>query len=417
MTTKVKDQLDILERMQKELHDLREQNDAAHKLKAANRGIADKEEKMEKMDNAIQALEIKFDKEFSKIELALKRASVGLSTPDEKQKELENKRFQRQVLSGKATLNEEAITKLYGHREDYDKIEKGMSVDDQAAGGFLVRPEFSDKVILKIYETSPVRMLADVKQISATSLVIPAIWDQVDAGWVGERQARSETDHADVSQIEIQAHEQYAKPQTTQILLDDSAFDVEGWLMKLIQDRFSRQEAEAFISGDGVARPRGIITYPSGTGFGQLQRVNSGHATEFTANGLIDLQDALFEVYQPNARFLVRRAGANQIRKLVDTQNRYLFSIDTGRIVQGMRPFMLLDKPLEYADHLPSPAAGTLSAIYGDFMAGYCVVDRVGIRMLRDPYSNKPNIEFYTTRRVGGGVVNFDALKIQRIGT
>ena len=403
----------ILEECQKELVQLREKVE-----KTPSPDVIDRAE-IEKMDKSLSALEMKFDEQFSKLEIALKRRATA-PISDEKAEEARMKTF-RKAYNGEH-LSEDEVKKCFGHREEYNSIEKkGLSVGDQSDGGFLVRPEFADQILKREFESSPIRNLAKKVQISTSEYIIPVKWGRMNSGWVGEKEARKETDTKRFQQITIQAHEIYAEPAITQTLLDDAAYNVEMGLIEDIREEFDLQEANAFVNGNGVKKPRGILSYEEGEDFGQLQRVKTGHATQITADSLVKLQNSLKNNFQGDARFLVRREAATPIRLLKDTQNRYLFSTDKGRLAKGLRPFMLLDAPLEYAHDLVKPdEAGAFKTndqpvIYGNFMRGYCIVDRVGIRMIRDQYSAKPYILFYTTKRVGGGVTNFDALKILKV--
>jgi HK97 family phage major capsid protein len=285
---------------------------------------------------------------------------------------------------------------------------KALSVGSDPDGGYLVLPEMSSEIVKKVYESSPMRQLASVATISSDQLEIIEDLDEVDASWVGESAARSETDTAQLKKIVIAVHELYAKPKATQKLLDDAMLNVEAWLAEKVADKFARSEATAFMSGNGVGKPRGILSYAAGTSFQQIEQVVSGSAAAITADGLIGLSYSLKAAYKAGAAFMLKRASVAEVRKLKDDQKQYLWqpSLQLGQ------PDMLLGFPMYEADDMETIAANALPIAFGNFKAGYQIVDRFGIRVLRDPFSSKPNVEFYTTKRVGGDVKNFEAIKL-----
>ncbi len=298
--------------------------------------------------------------------------------------------------------------------EDYglaDLEHKALSVGSDPDGGYTVTPEMSSRVSTTIFESSPIREIATVETIGASSMEILVDDDQPGSGWVAESATRTETTTPQVRKIEIPVHELYAEPRATQRILDDANFDVEAWLSGKIADRFARDEATAFVSGDGVGKPRGFITFPAGTGFGQIEQVNSGHASLVQADGLISLQNALKQGYLTGAVWAMKRTTIGEVRKLKDSNNQYLWQPGLAQD----HPPTLLGHPVRAADDMPVVAANALAIAFGNFRAAYTIVDRVGIRVLRDPFTAKPFVKFYTTRRVGGDVVNFEAIKLQKI--
>lgn len=291
-----------------------------------------------------------------------------------------------------------------------DFATKAMSEDSETGGGFLVTPEVSAEIVNAVQETSPMRGLADVISIGSASLRINQDLDRPTSGWVGERAARTASTPPTVKQVEIYVHEMYAYPESTQAFLDDAAVNVEAWLTKFCGSAFALDEATAFINGDGVGKPRGILGYADGSVFGFVQRQACGGTGSITGDDLIDLQTLLKEPYQANAQWLIKRQLIGTIRKIKDGQGRYIWQPG----LQDGKPNQLLDKPVNMAADLNSALVTATDglAVYGDIKAGYQIVDRVGIRVLRDPYSNKPMVGFYTTKRVGGGVKNFEAIKV-----
>jgi HK97 family phage major capsid protein len=235
--------------------------------------------------------------------------------------------------------------------------------------------------------------------------------NQAGFGWVAEQDSRTETTTPDISKRVIHAHEMYAEPRATQKLLDDAGFDVEGWLGRKVSNRFARAEATAFVTGSGVGQPRGFTTYPTGTSTGQIEQINSGAASALTADGIFDLVYSLKSPYLMNSRFMMARLTIRDVRKLKDGEGRYLWE----PIFKVGEPASLVGYPLHQADDMPAVSAGNEAIVFGDMKTAYTIVDRKGIRVLRDPYTAKPYIKFYTTRRVGGDVVNFEAIKLQTI--
>lgn len=288
---------------------------------------------------------------------------------------------------------------------------KAMSVDSDEDGGFLVTPAVSSEIVKKVFESSPLRQLASVQSISTDALEILEDLDEAGSGWVGETQARPSTSTPKLKKIVIPVHELYAQPQATQKLLDDAAFNVEAWLAEKVADKFGRDEATAFVSGNGVAKPLGILSYDAGTGFGQVEQVQTAASLTIAADDLIELSYALKEGYKNGAAWLAKRQVIKLFRKLKDTQGRYLW--EPG--LNGATQSTLLGFPVYEANDMADVAANSLSVGFGNFKSGYQIVDRIGVRVIRDIYSSKPNVLFYTTKRVGGAVKNFEAIKLLKV--
>ncbi|MFQ5783604.1 MAG: phage major capsid protein [Alphaproteobacteria bacterium] len=288
---------------------------------------------------------------------------------------------------------------------------KALSVGADPEGGYLVTPAMSERIVGTVFETSPVRRVAAVETISSDSLEMLVDKDDAAAGWVAEAEARPETATPDLAKINIPVHEIYAEPRATQKLVDDASIDVETWLAGKVAGKFARMEATAFVNGAGVGQPRGFLTYPAGVAWGEIEQINSGAPGAVAADGAVDLAHALKEEYGANAVWLVNRLTLRDLRKLKDANNQYLWQPGLGAGVQDT----LLGRPIHVASDMPAPAAGSLSIAFGDFARGYQIVDRIGIRVLRDPFTAKPYVKFYTTKRVGGDVVNFEAIKLQKL--
>ncbi|MER8762885.1 phage major capsid protein [Mesorhizobium sp. M0968] len=289
--------------------------------------------------------------------------------------------------------------------------QKAMMVGSDPDGGSLVPTQTSARIITKVYETSPLDELAYHENVSTDALEIAVDTDEAGAGWVGETEARPETSTPQVGVQRIPVHEIYAKPKATQQLLEDAGIDVEAWLAGKVGEKFARMRALAFISGNGIKKPRGILTYPSGAAGvrGTILQVASGNATLLTADGLVTMTFSIKDKYLANANWLMKRGTVGSVMLFKDLNGQYMWrpGLEAGK------PSVLLGYNVRRADDMPTVGAGALPVAFGDFRAGYTVVDRLGIRVLRDPYSSKPFVEFYTRQRVGGDVVDFEAYALQ----
>lgn len=299
----------------------------------------------------------------------------------------------------------------YLRRDEKGTPQAALSTGSDPDGGYLVPTETSSRIITRVFESSPLRMLATVETIGGKEMEIPRDEGEAACGWVGETASRPETDTPQVGLSKIVAHEMYAAPRSTQAMLEDAGLDIEAWLGRKVGDKFARTEATAFFTGDGVGKPRGLLTYANGTSGATIEQVVSGAATDFTFDGLKNLVFALKDPYAANASWLINRLGLRNISKLKDGEGRYLWEPNN----QVGQPSLLLGYPVARAADVAAPGAGALAAAFGDFREAYTIVDRLGVSTLRDPFSAKPYVIFYTRRRVGGDVVNFEAVKLQVI--
>ena len=293
---------------------------------------------------------------------------------------------------------------------------KALSVGGDPDGGYVVHPDMSGRIVQKVFETSPMRAYASIQVISSDALEGLFDLDEAASGWVGETQSRAETNTPQLDKWRIPVHELYAKPKATQKLLDDASINMEAWLAAKVAEKFARDEAAAFVSGNGVGKPRGFLTYANGTTLpGTIEQFKSGASAALAAapdggDALINALYGLKQQYRANATWFMNRATTALVRKAKDSDGAYLWSPG----VQAGQPATLLGYPVASFEDMPDPAASSLSIAVGDMREAYQIVDRIGIRTLRDPYSSKPYVEFYTTKRVGGDVVNFEALKLIR---
>ena len=300
-----------------------------------------------------------------------------------------------------------------GVEEDLVHLEKkALSATSDPDGGYLITPQMSAAIARTVHETSPIRQLASVETISTDSLEVLEDTGEAAAGWTTETGAVSETATPQFGKKTIPVHELYAQPKATQKLIDDSSINIEAWLGEKLTDIFSRKENTTFVNGDGIGKPRGILTYAAGTDWASIEQLVSTSNGAVTSDSVIKLYYALKEDYATRATFLMNRATVQQVRLLKEaTTNQYLWQ---PGLTAGA-PDTLLGLPVMQAADMPAPATGSLSIALADFRRAYQIVDRYGIRILRDPYTEKPFVKFYSTKRVGGDVVNFEAIKLLKL--
>ncbi len=294
---------------------------------------------------------------------------------------------------------------------------KALSAAVNSDGGYLVDPQTSDRVKSVLNATASIRAIASVVQVEATSYDVLVDHADVGAGWASESNAVGETATPQIDRITIPLHELSALPKASQRLLDDSAFDIEAWLAGRIADKFLRAEASAFIHGDGIDKPKGILAHNMVDNdvwsWSNLGYVPTGVDGEVTADSVVDLVYALGAQYRSNASFVMSSKTAGRVRKLKDLDGRFLWS---DGLAHG-EPARLMGYPVLVAEDMPDVAMNSYSVAFGDFAAGYTVAERPDLRILRDPFSAKPHVLFYATKRVGGDVSDFAAIKLLKFGT
>lgn len=281
-----------------------------------------------------------------------------------------------------------------------------MEKTSDADGGYLAPVEWDRTLGEKLKQISPMRRESRVISISGAGFKRLYPDRNLGSGWVSETASRPATTTPQIGSLTFETGELYANPAISQQLLDDAAVDLGEWLASEVDTEFAKQEGIAFLSGDGVDKPFGILTYVEGAAnaakhpYGAIKTVNSGAAAAFTGDGIIDLMYDLESEYAANAKFYTNRGSLRGIRKLKDGQQNYLWqpSYSAGE------PQTVNGAPVVEMPGMPDVAADGIVALYGDMEATYLVVDRLGIRVLRDPFTNKPFVHFYSTKRVGGGV-------------
>ena len=289
--------------------------------------------------------------------------------------------------------------------------EKALSAGIDPDGGYTVTPFMSNKIITRLFEGDPIRQLAASESITTGVLEWMVDWNQAGAGWEGETTAGAETDTPEWKKKRIPVHVMYAKPQASQTLLEDSGINIEAWLSKHVANRLMRLEGAAFVTGNGVITPRGFLTYADGSNYGQIQRVNMQAAAALTADGFIAVKYSLVEDYLNRGTWVMNRTTVRDAMYLKDGEGRYIWKPGFQDDAQSS----ILGLPVRMATSMPAVAAGALSVALADWAEAYMVVDRLGITIQRDPFTQKPMIEFYTRKRVGGDVVNYQAIKLGNI--
>ncbi len=293
---------------------------------------------------------------------------------------------------------------------------KAMSTAVAADGGYLVDPVTADTIKGVLSNAASLRSVANVVNVEGTAYDVLIDQDDLATGWASETGSATETGTPKIDRISIPLHELSALPKVSQRLLDDSAFDIEAWLAGRIAEKFARAESAAFINGDGIDKPKGILnhnTVENGSwSWGNLGYVATGADGDFNAtnpaDAIFDLIYALGADYRANAVFVMNSKTVGAVRKLKDADGRFLWSDAT---VAG-EPARLIGYPVLVAEDMPDIASGSASIAFGDFANGYTVAERPDTRILRDPFSAKPHVLFYATKRVGGDVSDFAAIKL-----
>lgn len=317
---------------------------------------------------------------------------------------------------GQALRDKEYSASFDAHMRKGD-VHAALNKGTAEEGGYLTPVEWDRTITDKLRDESPMRELAQVQVTSKAGWSKLFNMGGTGSGWVGETDARPETATPVLATLGFGHGEIYANPAATQQLLDDSEINIEAWLASEVQAEFAEQEGQAFISGDGVKKPAGILTYVTGGAnatkhpFGAIQAINSGAAADISSDAVLDLIYGLPKKYRQNARFLTNNLTIAKLRKLKDGQGNYLWQPSA----QAGQPATFHGYGLAEDENMPDVAANSVPLLFGDFKRGYLIIDRMGIRVLRDPYTKKPYVLFYTTKRVGGGVQNPECLRALKV--
>lgn len=293
---------------------------------------------------------------------------------------------------------------------------KGMTTGVLADGGYLVDPQTAERIKGVLHASSSIRSVATVAAVEAGVYDVLVDHTDVGAGWTTESGTLDETDTPQIERISIQLHELSASPKASQRLLDDAAFDIEAWLSERIADRFTRAENAAFVNGDGIDKPTGFLSYSTlandSWAWGNIGYVATGTSGDFTAvdpsDAIVDLIYSLNADYRVNANFVMNSKTAGAVRKMKDADGRFLWaeSLASGQ------PARLMGYPVIISEDMPDIGVDAMAIAFGDFAAGYTIAERPDIRVMRDPFSAKPHVLFYASKRVGGDVTDFNAIKL-----
>lgn len=430
----------ILDKQGEAFEQFKKANDELIKAKADGKSVSDIEQKLAKINEDLDKFaEIK--EQFEQVQLKLARPGFNGDPKDAEAKAAELKTFNANLRAeyqakGRAFPGEFDQDGYAAYKSGFFKLAAGVQMDSLTSderkamsagsdpdGGYMLPASTQGRMVTKLYEQSIMRQIADVVTISTDKIEGIVDDDEQDAGWVSELGTRSDSGTPQVRKYEIAAHEMYAMPKISQKLIDDASTDVEGWLAGKVADKFARVEGTAFWQGTGTGQPRGLASYTTAAtadgsrAWGQFEHVVSGangafHTTQF--DPLHDIQGAMKDHFLPNAQWVMRREVRTAARKLKEsTTNRYLW--EPG--MQVGSPERLNGYPVRVDQYMPALATGSLSLAFGDFRQAYTIVDRLGVRTLRDPYTAKPYVVFYSTKRTGGGAMNFEAVKFLKFST
>ena len=362
------------------------------------------DEKVDRIDKALGEQKRLLDE----LTLAAMRPALGGERKSESRDSIERKAaFDRYVRKGDS-----------GALDTLELKTSAFSAGSNADGGYTVPLEIETTIDRVLAKASPIRAIATVRQIGGNVYRKPIATAGAATGWVAETASRPSTDTPTLAVIDFPAMELYAMPAATPTLLDDSAVNIEQWLAGEVQIVFAEQEGAAFVSGNGTTQPKGFlsetIVADASWAWTKIGYVASGADGAFASSNptdaLVSLAYAPKQSYRANGTWVMNRKTESVIRKFKDSTGNYIWSPGSA----AGQPPTLLGYPVAEAEDMPDIASNSYSVAFGDFARGYLVVDRVGIRTLRDPYSAKPYVLFYTTKRVGGGVQNFEAIKLMK---
>ena len=388
----------LVDDLGKSVHDMRQNNEAKMAELAKNNGVAELKEAQVKLDEQVANM----IKGLTDLQRAQALGADNQKSVDDVSPEVKAA-FGHLMRKGESGLDIKSLSSL-----------------TNPDGGYLIPRDTSGRIVTKAQDYSPMRRYASVQSISTDALEGLNDNGIITTGWVGETAARTATATTQLGMWKIQAHEIYANPQATQRMLDDAEINVESWLAGKLAEAFGQAEASAFITGNGVGKPRGILdrtfatTTDASRAWGIVQKVASGASGAFVAapNGgdcLISLMTALHPKYWSAAIFAMNRYTLGEVMKLKNSNGQYIWQ---PNFQMGAAGTILGQKVDVSFDHMPSLGAASKSIVFGNFAAAYQIVDRKGITILRDPLTNKPYVGFYTTRRVGGDVINSEAYKV-----
>ena len=388
----------LVESFNKNLSEFKSSNDERLEKIEKNEGFGELESKVNKQVDSMLSIE----KQISE----LKTITTEIS---------ESKKEQNEVSEEHVKAANQYLKSFNPHLI----VEKSFQQRIEPDGGIAVHATIETGIYQRVFETSPMRQVASVKTIEGNEYHKTVRKTQLSSGgWVNELEQITTTDTGKYGTVKIGVNTHMAFPQISSEMFEDASFNMEQEIINEAGQVLDREQNTAFITGSGIGKPKGITSYSAWSGssyqFGKVQQINSGNATDVTVEGLIDLQNALKEEYQSAAVFMMARATFGALIKKKGT-DVYFFSPNLDRNVGA--PFNLLGKPVIFASDMPSLSANELAIAYGDFGRGYTVVDKAGIRIIKDEISVVNGIRYKVSKRTGGGVTDFDAIKIQKIAS
>jgi len=393
---------EILQKQGSAFEEFKRTNDELLKAKADGKGVEALEAKLSKINEDLGKIA---DLKSAVQELEKKMNRPGAAGDADPLKAEHKQAFARFMRKGVEDGLGELQAKAYNITTDGD-------------GGYAVPEELDRDILSKLVDVYPIRQIATVRTVSTSDYKKLVNTHGTASGWVDEDDARTATNSSSFSQVTPFMGELYAYPQATQQMLEDVFFNAEQWIVDEVSTEFSRVEGAAFVSGDGTKKPKGFLSYTtaatadSSRAFGTLQHIVSGAAADWAASNpqdkLLDVVYALKAGFRTNARWVMNKGILGEIRKFKATDGSYLWrpGLEAGQ------PDTLLGYGITEAEDMPAKAANALSIAFGDFRRGYLIVDRIGTQTLRDPYTNKPYVGFYVRKRVGGCVVDSEAIKL-----
>jgi HK97 family phage major capsid protein len=399
--------------------------------------------KIEKLKTVVTALQEEIEKKFKEnqeknikrienIELAMKRPGGIVTEANEKEfKEALEHHISCKAVKGDGGINYKEIKDFKPNIEEFKSYKKAyenflrmdeklvtpeeyktLSVGVDPHGGYTVTPFMATQILTRMYESDPIRQLAQTMSISTDAVEWLVDRDQATVGWEGETETGAQTGTPDFGRKRIPVNTMYAKPHATQQLLEDSAINIESWLANKVAERMGRFEGAAFVSGDGINKPRGFLTYDNGTSWGQIEQIASGAAAALTADGFVNLKYSLREEFLNSGTWIMNRLTLRDAMLLKNGMGDYIWK---PSMIASDPSSLILGLPVRMSTSMPTVAASALAVALADFKRAYMIVDRLGITIQRDPYTVKPFVEFYTRKRVGGDVIDYDAIKLMTI--
>lgn len=384
------------------------------------REVTDLIELIEKQGDAAKAWRTKKDEEYTELKSQFDNLQKASGRPNMGGSE----RLDASNPEVKA-LNLAARALLMGDQQKANQFfieAKAMTAGSDPDGGYVVHDVISSGMTKVMAEISPIYRLArKIPMTAGGAFEEPIDRDAADAAWVGEVQSRPDTETPDLAKFRVELNEIYAMPKASQKLIDIASINVLGWLQEKVGDAFAVKEGVAYHTGDGIVKPRGILTYPTAAtvdasrAWGTFEHiatgVNGGFPVSSTtvnpADKLVDVTTALKPQYRTGATWLMNRLTAGVVRKLKDADGRHVW-VDS--LVQG-QPAVLLGYPVEIDEGMPDLTTGSLSIAFGNIKKTYTIIEQPGTKFLTDPYTDKPNVRLFAYRRVGGGANNSEALK------